>query len=1194
MENKTNVASDIENDVNGDRRMTRSASGRGRRGAHQVVIQRNRPTTTAVDKQPTINPPQQQLEVTTDEDVARSPAPQPISLVNRVKRRTMWTPNKNQFLVRCYYRTTKLETSKQPYGTELRRLVTERYPELSHKTTQNIIDQRRSIFNNNRLSADTINRIRNEVAVELGMQQQDDPIVNREQNNEEQAQELITEPTGTENEFETNMLKYNGIVPHLRPKLPKLIYKMNTENTIREVDAIIATKIKMETNIEELHTLIYIGAITVLQLNEQTVVTTEKRKEHRTHKPPWERRLENKIKFLRKDIGILTEAQRPQPSEKVKRITQKLIRQHKTKDNPTATEILDNLKQKLAATSKRLRRYTKSNLRKRQNHMFSTNERIFYRTLEQNTTPKDQQNEELPSAESIKEFWTGIWNRPVTHKKARWLQNEKLTTNNVHTMLEWKINKTDIQNAVRKTHNWKAPGPDHIQNFWIKKFAATHEQLATCFTKIIEQPDNMPDFMTRGITVLLPKGQYCAEPSKYRPITCLPTTYKLLTAIIAVKVYNHLDANALLDEEQKGCRKGSQGCKEQLTIDSIITNTAKQKQKALYTAYIDYQKAFDSIPHSWLKEVLHIYKINEHIIAFLTHAMSTWKTNLRLNTPSNQINAGIVQIQRGIFQGDALSPLWFCMALRPLTSFLNSQKKGYSIDREIQISHLWYMDDLKLYSSKKEHLQKLLECVGKFSSDVGMKFGLDKCKISCMEKGKWTYHEGYEVNKWQGKITSMQEGEKYKYLGYLQTQGIDQKEAKKVATDTYIHRLRTILKTELSARNTTHAINTYATSVLTYTHGILKWTDTELNALDIKTRKEFKRTRAHHPHSSVERFHLGRNQGGRGIASIPEKHHKETQRLRTYFIEKATTSSLHRAIGKLDKMITPLRLADPNYNPEQKIKSEAQIKEQWKSKPLHGKYLAAIENDTIDTAASQHWLKAGELFIETEGAVAAIQDQVIYTKSYRKRIVKENIQNIKCRMCNSHEETTDHITAGCTTLAPKLYLDRHNRVAKILYLELMRKYTDKTGMEPYYAYEPPPVYEDDTCKLYWNRKIITDRPIPNNIPDIVLTLKAERTTYIIDIAVPLVKNIEKTNTEKVNKYIPLADEIKDMWQMQKVIILPIIIGTLGEVPKKLTENIGKLMLNTNIYKIMQKSVLLDTSAIVRRVLGQDEIGIANN
>ena len=64
--------------------------------------------------------------------------------------------------------------------------------------------------------------------------------------------------------------------------------------------------------------------------------------------------------------------------------------------------------------------------------------------------------------------------------------------------------------------------------------------------------------------------------------------------------------------------KNSQGCKESIIVDSAVLEQAHKDNRNLYIAYIDYHKAFDSVPHSWLIHVLEIYKIDPLIINSLT------------------------------------------------------------------------------------------------------------------------------------------------------------------------------------------------------------------------------------------------------------------------------------------------------------------------------------------------------------------------------------------------------------------------------------------------------------------------------------------------------------------------------------------------------------------------------------------------
>ena len=65
-----------------------------------------------------------------------------------------------------------------------------------------------------------------------------------------------------------------------------------------------------------------------------------------------------------------------------------------------------------------------------------------------------------------------------------------------------------------------------------------------------------------------------------------------------------------------------------------------------------------------------------------------------------------IQIRRGIFQGDSLSPLLFCIALTPLTNELNRADCGYQVHgTERKICQLLYMDDLKLLGRNENDLE---------------------------------------------------------------------------------------------------------------------------------------------------------------------------------------------------------------------------------------------------------------------------------------------------------------------------------------------------------------------------------------------------------------------------------------------------------------------------------------------------------
>lgn len=1124
-----------------------------------------------------------------------------------------WTDEINKNLLLCYFTVTNLQQNTTAYRSQLHQAFINIYPELRETITeQRLSDQIRVIVRNNRIPPAEREIIRRQAAdslqtVHKPQEKQPATIPNT---HTDTVETLSTQPTETQkqttsaetstshtqhktstitaetpqptNQIEETYneihIQYQGTDPLSRPfiKRPQNIH--NIKNTITTINQIIEKRIEESTNgpnIEELLTLVYCGAATATRLHEQPNTKDNSTKKKPTI-PSWQRRLQKKIATLRKEIGIITQYSM---GNLKKRPPQNLLPENRSSE--TIIEILDTKKQQLQAQTKRLKRYKKSYQRKQENKLFNTNEKKFYRTLQ---TTEQQMNNPPPIIE-LKSYWANIWSQAVTHnRKAQWITDEETTQTSTTPMPNTTITLEDVKNALSRAHNWKAPGDDKIQNFWLKSFTSIHQPLTKIFQNFIQEAEAIPPFLTQGVTYLKPKDADTANPSKYRPITCLSTTYKILTAIITTKINTHLENNNIMAEEQKGCCKRSRGCKEQLVIDAEIHTQAKLKRKSLHYAYIDYQKAFDSIPHSWLIHALQIYKIHPQITKFLETVMSTWRTSLNIKTNKENIRTEPIQIKRGIFQGDSLSALWFCIALNPLSNILNKTREGYKLTSRHPhtISHLLYMDDLKLYTSTRNQLNNLLKVTEIYSQDIQMKLGTDKCKINSIINGKHSTEKKYTLQD-SNIIKNMEADEAYKYLGYLQKTGIEHANIKQQLKNKYQDRIKQILKTELSGRNKVKAVNTYATPILTYSFGIIKWNDTELEELNRLTRTTCNKYRIHHIHTAVERFTLKRKDGGRGFIDLKNMNYKQINTLKEYFKTKAETSPLHRSIINLTTSGTPMKF---NIETQTLVDTNTTNKiEKWKSKALHGKHPYQLTQPHIDTAASNAWLTRGNLYGETEGFMVAIQDQIIATRSYQKHIIKDpNTPTDKCRLCHTQIETIEHITGGCTVLAPKQYTQRHDSVGRIIHQEIAKKYSLITNHTPYYKYQPENILENNTAKLYWNRDIITDKTTPHNKPDITLIHKTTKTTYLIEIAIPNSPNIQKKHTEKIEKYLPLTEEIRQMWHQDIVKIVPIIISSTGLIPKTLHDSLKGLELPSNLYIPMQKAVILHTCNITRQVL----------
>ena len=116
--------------------------------------------------------------------------------------------------------------------------------------------------------------------------------------------------------------------------------------------------------------------------------------------------------------------------------------------------------------------------------------------------------------------------------------------------------------------------------------------------------------------------------------------------------------------------------------------------------------------------------------------MKNWKTQLTLTHKSGTlIMSDNINIKRGILQGDSLPQLLFCILLIPLSLELYSSGYGYKIGTQ-WITHLLYMDDLKLYVKDDSELEGLLRIVEGFSNNIDMEFGLSKCPKATFKRVK--------------------------------------------------------------------------------------------------------------------------------------------------------------------------------------------------------------------------------------------------------------------------------------------------------------------------------------------------------------------------------------------------------------------------------------------------------------------------
>jgi hypothetical protein len=213
--------------------------------------------------------------------------------------------------------------------------------------------------------------------------------------------------------------------------------------------------------------------------------------------------------------------------------------------------------------------------------------------------------------------------------------------------------------------------------------------------------------------------------------------------------------------------------------------------------------------------------------------MEKWSTKLQLKINQELIQSRLIKINRGIFQGDSLLPLLFCIVLSPLTCESNRSKCGYQIyGTERKINHLLYMDDLKLIWRSEEELGNEIKIVKTFSDDIKMKFGLEKCARMSLKNGA-VYRKQHIGNTIENEIKELELMKVYKYLGVEENHNIEHKNEKEKLKE-YVRRLRLILNTERAQKIKCKQLD-HCQFI-----GIINWHQEGTQKLDRKTRKNAK------------------------------------------------------------------------------------------------------------------------------------------------------------------------------------------------------------------------------------------------------------------------------------------------------------------------------------------------------------------
>ena len=524
--------------------------------------------------------------------------------------------------------------------------------------------------------------------------------------------------------------------------------------------------------------------------------------------------------------------------------------------------------------------------------------------------------------------------------------------------------------------------------------------------------------------------------------------------------------------------------------------------------------------------------------------------------------------------------------------------KGYKVSPMGNLTHLLYMDDIKLFAQNDAGLQKMVDLVQMFSDDIKMSFGINKCAKLSVKRGKLV--STGPVLTIGDEISELAYGETYRYLGFPEAGGVDHAKCKQTISAEFQRRLRLVWKSLLHGRFKVQATNGFCVPLLSYGFGIVDWTMAELSHFDVLTRRIMTAANSHHPRSAIERLYLPRHMGGRGLVNVEHLYQRRVLMLAQHLRVScdplvkechdliSQMPSRRSLLSRATAFASDLGLDDISNLSSGQLKSTVCSAQREKlittlcAKPLHGKFFNYIRSDNVHATRSFYWLKYS-LHSESESSIFAVQDQVLCTRVYQAKIMRSPVPSLLCRLCHEHEETIQHVLAGCPVLASTSYLHRHNMVARVVHWHLCKTFDFPLSANSWFSHQPLPVIENDDVKILWDFGLSTHMQVSCNRPDIVVFLKMCHRILFVEISCPCDVNVFEKEDEKVSKYQVLAREMSICYN-QPVQVIPVIFGHSGVVSSRQLQYLKKLPCYCDgLFQQLQQAALLGTISILRDI-----------
>lgn len=776
-----------------------------------------------------------------------------------------------------------------------------------------------------------------------------------------------------------------------------------------------------------------------------------------------------------------------------------------------------------------------------------------------------------------------------------------------------------IDRVIAKSAAWKSPGEDCINNYLYKILPSAKRYIKGFITNVIKGKMEITEIDVRATVILIYKKGDIMDPTNYRPIALANTDYKVLTATIREILTEALPEWAIPNEQL--ARKNTWGTIQGLLQDKAISQLAKKGRKKHYSAWYDFNKAFDSMSHRQIRRLFGVLPLNINIKNLLRVLLNLWSLQILIKKEKTKP----IYVKTGIYQGDSISSLIFILLTAAIIDHL---KTDPLINKYTRGQHhiLAYMDDIKVHANSKQSLKIITKELKDAASELGLTMNQAKC-------GAYS-REGIEKEDDDAPfLPEVRDG--YTYLGLDQLERDTSKNYDKIR-EKITSKVDTIFKSELTTRQKITLFNTSVIPSVIYVMGNIypseKRSTTLKNCREMDTlvRNKLVENNMKGKTTSNARIYLHVNQGGLGMRSVELETEIQMVRKGIYLQTHPEMGSALEAFKKLnnagwrnpiedhDFVIKKYDCPNTQYNITQykqhceqiiehiRRKYAENIRDEWQLNMSYGRAVIAEDKNINFPAHLSPFMDSWRLSL----LISASEEQLhgLGCIPGRRR---------KCRRGCNVDETAYHVVSACPNNA---YITRHDNVVHWVIKTILNSMEAPLEIINNFQFGRATLntdflYQQHLVSIRAGNKILTEKRLYHNKPDIFI--KMHNRIIIIEVAVAHIQNyrlqerIKRTryainSCEKVdNKNVnTITRDLNIVGELAKLYRCPVdfavfVVGCYGEMITTEEHKNFLSLLQTKIgvgkedmEQLKQKccySVAISTSQILLRHLNSQDV-----